>query len=300
MPGAHHTGNLALMEARTPLQVTKASGEVVPFSIEKLRSSLQRAGATRELSASIAAEVVPRLRSGISTKEVYRHAFNLLHQRSKHLAARYRLKQAILELGPSGFPFERFVARILEADGYRTAVGTIVQGRCIEHEIDVTAYREDRRSMVECKYHGQAGRVCDVKVPLYISARFKDIAEHETRNAGKGAHFDQGWLVTNTRFTDDALRFGKCAGLMMVSWDHPATGSLKGRIDRSGLYPITCLGSLTRAEKERLLELGLVLCRDIVENPRVLHQAGVRPQRIAAALKEATELCELLEHLHDH
>jgi len=285
------------MAGRTPLQVTKASGEVVPFSIEKLCASLQRAGATRELSETIANEVLPKLRSGVSTKKVYRFAFSLLHQRSQHLAARYRLKQAILDLGPSGFPFERFVARMLEHDGYRAQVGTVAQGRCVDHEIDVTADKGVKRFMVECKYHSQPGKICDVKVPLYIHARFQDVEQHVRSIPGNGVHFDQGWLVTNTRFTGDALRFGQCAGLLMISWDYPAKGSLKDRIDRSGLYPITCLGSLTETEKERLLELGVVLCREVVDDPRLLSKASVRPQRIAAVLKEATELCERLQLL---
>lgn len=283
------------MVGRAPLQVTKSSGEMVPFSIEKLCASLQRAGASRELSETIANKVLPKLRSGVSTKKVYRFAFSLLHQRSQHLAARYRLKQAILDLGPSGFPFERFIARILEHDGYRTKVGAVVQGRCVRHEIDVTADRSDQRFMVECKYHNQPGRICDVKVPLYIHARFQDVEQQGRSIPGQGVHFDQGWLVTNTRFSVDALRFGQCAGLVMISWDYPTKGSLKDRIDRSGLYPITCLGSLTKAEKGRLLELGVVLCKDIVEDPRSLSKADVRPQRIAAVLKEGAELCASLE-----
>ncbi|MBL0044257.1 MAG: restriction endonuclease [Flavobacteriales bacterium] len=283
------------MSANAPLQVTKASGEMVPFSVEKLASSLHRAGATREVSEAIANEVLPKLRSGISTKKLYRLAFSLLHHRSQHLAARYRLKQAILDLGPSGFPFERFIARILEHDGYRTKVGAVVQGKCVKHEIDVTADLGDQRFMVECKYHNQPGRICDVKVPLYIHARFQDVEQHVRSIPGNGVHFDQGWLVTNTRFTGDAMRYGQCAGLLMISWDYPAKGSLKDRIDRSGLYPITCLSSLTKAEKERLLELGIVLCRDIVEDPRTLRRADVRPQRIGAVLKEGTDLCAQLE-----
>lgn len=283
------------MQHEVPLQITKASGEVVPFSAEKLRASLERAGATREMSGSIASEVLPRLRSGTSTKKLYSIAFGLLHQRSRHLAARYRLKQAILDLGPSGFPFEQFIARILEQDGYRTKVGSIVQGKCVKHEVDVVADRGDQHFMVECKYHNQPGRICDVKVPLYIQARFLDVSQQWRSIPGNGAHFHQGWLVTNTRFTTDALEYGQCAGLVMVSWDHPVKGSLKDRIDRSGLYPITCLGSLTKAEKHRLLELGTVLCREIVEDPSVLGEADVRPQRIAAVLKEGTELCDRLD-----
>jgi hypothetical protein len=288
-----------MLERATSVSITKASGQVVPFAPEKLRSSLLRSGATPKMSATILEEILPRVVEGISTKKLYRMAFNLLHQRSTHLAARYRLKQAIMDLGPSGFPFERFIARILEHEGYQVEVGRIVEGKCVNHEVDVIALRGDQHFMVECKYH-HPGRICDVKIPLYIQARFKDVEERWKLIPGHGTKFHQGWLVTNTRFTSDALQYGQCAGLHLMSWDHPAKESLKDRIDRSGLYPITCLSSLTRTEKQQLLELGVVLCAEICKDPVLLSRSGVRPARFAAVLKEGAELCATLIHHGQH
>jgi hypothetical protein len=279
--------------------ITKASGELVPFSPEKLRSSLQRAGAKVEFSQEVLDEVLPQITSGLSTRKLHRMAFDLLHKRDHHMAARYRLKQAIMDLGPSGFPFERFIARILEHDGYRVQVGTIVEGKCVKHEVDVIAQRDEHHFMVECKFH-HPGRICDVKIPLYIQARFKDVEQQWKLIPGHGTKFHQGWVVTNTRFTVDALQYGQCAGLYMMSWDHPAKESLKDRIDASGLYPITCLSSLTRAEKQSLLDQGTVLCREICKDPELLTRAGVRPQRTAAVLKEGSELCATLMHHARH
>ncbi len=279
--------------------VTKASGLVVPFAPEKLRASLERAGADIDTSTAIVKAILPKLTTGISTRKVYRLAFNLLHQRSRHLAARYRLKQAIMDLGPSGSPFEKFIARILEHDGFQVEVGRIVEGKCVKHEVDVIALRGDQHFMVECKYH-HPGRICDVKIPLYIQARFKDVEERWKLIPGHGTKFHQGWLVTNTRFTSDALQYGQCAGLHLMSWDHPVEESLKDRIDRSGLYPLTCLSSLTRTEKQQLLELGAVLCKEICNEPVLLSRAGVRPARLDAVLKEGAELCATLIHHGQH
>jgi hypothetical protein len=271
------------------LKVTKASGEVVPFAAEKLRSSLHRAGATQAISELILDAVLPLVRSGISTKKLYRIAYDLLKERSKHLAARYRLKQAIMDLGPSGFPFERFVARILEQEGYRVEVGSIVEGKCVKHEVDVIALKGEQHFMVECKYH-HPGRTCDVKIPLYIQARFKDVEERWKLIPGHATKFHQGWVVTNTRFTSDALQYGQCAGLE----------SLKDRIDRSGLYPLTCLSSLSRAEKQQLLDMGVVLCKEICQETALLSRAGVRPARFDAVLKEGAELCATLINHGQH
>lgn len=286
------------MTTSSSLLVKKTSGERVPFAPEKLRSSLERSGATPEMSETILEEILPRLAEGVSTKKLYRMAFDLLHRRSKNLAARYRLKQAIMDLGPSGFPFERFIARILEHDGYRVEVGIIVEGKCVKHEVDVIALKGEHHFMVECKYH-HPGRFCDVKIPLYIQARFKDVEDQWKLIPGHGAKFHQGWLVTNTRFTSDALQYGHCVGLYLMSWDHPMKESLKDRIDRSGLYPLTCLSSLTRAEKQQLLDTGVVLCKEICKEPALLSRAGVRPARFDAVLKEGAELCATLIH-HGH
>lgn len=275
----------------TSILITKASGDRVPFDITKLKASMHRSGASEQMAQEIADLLLPKLVPGISTRKLYRMAFGLLHKRSRPAAARYRLKQAIMDLGPTGFPFEQFVARLLERDGYTTQVGVVVQGRCVKHEVDVIADKADRRYVVECKYRNTRGKVSDVKVPLYVRSRFEDVEHNWRREPGGDRRSHQGWVVTNTRFTVDALEYGLCAGLRMVGWDQPAKGSLKDRIDRSGLYPLTCLSTLTKAEKERLLEEGLVLARDLAEQPGALDNAFVRPPRTAKVLAELRELC---------
>ena len=279
------------MNDNTSILITKASGDRVPFDMGKLTASLQRSGASEEVAREVANALLPKLTPGISTRKLYRMAFGLLRKRSKPAAARYRLKQAIMDLGPTGFPFEQFVARLLERDGYTTQVGIVVQGRCVKHEVDVIADKADRRYLVECKYRNTRGKVSDVKVPLYIQSRFLDVEQTWRNEPGGDKRSHIGWVFTNTRFTVDALEYGLCAGLRMVGWDQPAKGSLKDRIDRSGLYPLTCLSTLTKAEKERLLEEGLVLARDLAEQPGALDKAFVRPPRTAKVLAELRQLC---------
>ncbi len=148
--------------------ITKASGDIAEFSEEKLRTSLRRAGADDEQINKISSEIAGKLFKGISTKKIYRIAFGLLKDSSRHVAAKYHLKTAIMELGPSGYPFEKYISEILRYQGYSTIVGEIVQGKCVQHEIDVIAKIDNKQIMIECKYHNQQGIFCDVKVPLYI------------------------------------------------------------------------------------------------------------------------------------
>jgi len=269
-------------------QITKKSGERAPFDEQKLRRSLERTGAGERDIQEIIKVVNSRLVDGMSTHKVYQMAYTILRKKSQQVAGKYRLKKAIFELGPTGYPFEKYVGELLKFQGYKVGVGKIVQGHCVQHEVDVVAEKEDKKIMVECKFHSDASRKCDVKVSLYIHSRFLDVEKEWNKNTAKNLCFHQGWIVTNTRFSEDAMQFGKCAGLHLISWDHPAGGSLRERIDNSGLHPITALQLLKKNEKQALLELGIVLSRDIKKEDLI--GIGIGGNRIAKILTEAGEL----------
>lgn len=273
------------------MKVTKRSGEKAEFDPSKLRGSLERSGATAVSVNEIINKIDTILFDGISTKEIYRKAFRLLRKTSRPTAARYKLKKAIMELGPTGFPFEKFVGAILSHQGFQTRVGVIVEGHCVNHEVDVVAEKEEKHFMVECKFHRDDARHCDVKIPLYIQSRFLDVEQQWQKGPGHETKFHQGWIVTNTRFTKDAIQYGNCVGLMLVGWDYPKKGSLKERIDVSGLHPITSLTTLTKEEKQKLLTMDKVLCMDLCHHPDLLKSIGINRQRRSKIMNEANELC---------
>ena len=281
-----------MQRGRPSYEITKANGEKSTFDAQKLYSSLTRSGADETQAHEIVDAITSELYPGISTKKIYKRAFNLLKKRSRFLAARYNLKNAIMLLGPSGYPFERFIGELLTRQGYKVEVAKIVAGKCVNHEVDVIAEKDNRHFMIECKYHNQPGTVSDVKIPLYIQSRFLDVAEQWKRLPGHEQKHHQGWIVTNTRFTVDAVQYGSCAGLKLVGWDYPTKGSLKDTIDSLGLYPVTTLTSLTLAEKKALLELNLVLCHDLQNNAPILSQIGVTDARIKIILAECLQLCK--------
>jgi hypothetical protein len=275
-----------------PIIITKASGENQPFSEKKLLSSLIRSGTTEEMALTIIDELRPRLYTGVSTKKIYKWAFALLKDRSKHLAAKYHLKRAIMELGPSGFPFEKYVAELLKQMGYQTKTGIIVKGKCVNHEVDVAAEKGEHHFMVECKYHNQSGTVSDVKIPLYIQARFQDVEDSWKKMPGHQTKYHQGWVVTNTKFTKDAISYGSCAGLRLIGWDYPAKQSLKDLIDDLGVYPITCLTTLKKSEKVALLSKQIVLCKELHDHETLLSSIGINSTRMKAVLQESDQLCQ--------
>ena len=270
----------------TNFDVIKSSGNVVKFSIEKLRSSLRRSGSDEKTIQQIIDIVRDELYQGISTKEIYNRAFALLKKKKSIFASKYKLKRAIYELGPTGFPFERFVGALLEYSGYDVKVGQVMQGKCVSHEVDVVAHKNGQHIVAECKFHSDPSRKCDVKVPLYIHSRYEDILNYKRKDTP-----NEGWVITNTQFTKDALDYGTCVGLYLLSWDYPKNDGLKDRIDRLGLYPITVSTLLTNREKTFLLSRDIVLCRQLHKDNFYLDHLGISESRKERILKEVDMLC---------
>lgn len=271
------------------VKIVKASGEVVIFDEEKLRTSLMRVGAYNELITQILDEVNLMLHEGMSTREIYRIAFNLLRQKSRVLAAKFHLKKAIMRLGITGFPFEKYLSEIMRNHGFESKNNQIVKGHCIDHEVDVVVLKNYKKIFIECKYHHAQGKKCTLKIPLYVKARFIDILQKEKDNSD--FKFEM-WLVTNTRFTTNAIKYGQCAGLHLIGWDYPPGNSLKEQIEISGLYPITCISEFSKKELNYLFSNHIVLCQTIYKNPNLLNQLKISSNKKNSILNQ----CKILSH----
>ncbi len=272
------------------IMVKKANGSLEPFQVNKLEYSLKHAGANSIAIGEILKHINAHLSSNITTHEIYRHAFELLHKYEKPAALKYSLKRAILDLGPSGFPFEDYVAEIFRKKGYEAKSGQIVKGFCVEHEIDVVAWNNEKLVMVEAKFHNELGVKSDLKVVLYVKARFDDLSK-VTFNYGKERSLDEAWLVTNTKFTTTAIEYGMCqGGLTMIGWNYPPKGNLHDIILEERLHPLTCLVHLNGRERKALLEQGIVLCQTLIENPQLLEAIGVSKEDQKKVLEEIEDL----------
>ncbi len=272
--------------------ITKYSGELQAFDVNKLINSLRRSKAEEDIVQDIARKIQEQLEEGMTTKKIYQLAFKMLKAKSRVSASKYKLKKALMELGPTGFPFENLVGKLYAHEGYTTKVGVILQGNCVQHEIDVIAQKDNKHFMIECKYHSDQRRTCNVKIPLYIQSRFLDVKTKWEHQKGHETKLHKGGVYTNTRFTTDAIQYGKCVGLLLTSWDYPKGNGLKERIDKSGFHPLTALTTLTKAEKIKLLDKGIVLCKELHENPMLLNHIGISEKRHKKVLEDSEALCK--------
>lgn len=279
-----------IKEPKQIIMVTKASGEEEPFSIEKLERSLRNAGASEATLKKIVDDIYQWLFHGVTTKKIYSRAFSLLRNQSDSAGLRYKLKQAILELGPTGYPFETLIGELFYKQGYRTEVGIVVDGNCVTHEMDVIATKQSVQHLVECKYSKHQGKQVSVQVPLYVRSRVNDIVKKRRSEAVyKGIDFT-GWVVTNTRFSDDSLQYGKCCGLKLLGWDYPYGKSLKVLIEKYKIYPITILTNLTKNHKQILIEQGIVCCNQLADHMGELSKLKLTTRRINLVKRELEQL----------
>ncbi|HEY7734267.1 MAG TPA: ATP cone domain-containing protein [Nitrososphaera sp.] len=244
------------------VSVVKSDGRHVPFDVCKVEATCRRAGASPSLAKRIVQYISEIAYDGISTREIYELVLAALAGETEHpeIKNRYRLKESIMLLGPAGFNFESYVAEVLAANGYEiSSIRSKVNGRCVEHEIDLSIVSKDEsRIMVECKYHNSTGAFTGLKESMYTHARFLDITE------GKAYLFDKEMLVSNTRVSQEALKYALCIGQEVLSWRYPPEGGLESLIEQKGLYPITIL-RLSTQELASFAKIGFMVAKRLLE-----------------------------------
>lgn len=266
------------------VNVIKATGEKEPFSEEKLRLSIHRAGVSDAIQNLVVQHIKSKLYEGIPTSEIYNHIIEFLAA-SPHPYSRskYSLKHSIMQLGPTGYPFEDYVSEILKFNGYETKVRQILSGKCITHEVDVIAKRNGEKAMIEAKFHNQPGTKTSIHVALYTKARFDDVLERNDIN--------KAWLVTNTKITQDVITYAHCIGMKVVSWNYPEGDSLRDLVEQTGLTPITALSTLSQDNIRVLLNQNIVMAKDLCSSPGLLSSLHVSREKQKEVLSELEFVC---------
>jgi len=273
--------------------ISKADGTKEIFNPERLVVSLERCGAGAYAAQRIAESITNTVAPGTSSKEIYTRAFALLRREARPVAARYALRRALLELGPSGHPFEDFVSHLFRAEGWQVETRKTIQGKCVPHEVDFYASHPEQNTFIaaELKYHNDPGYKTDLKIALYVKSRFDDIFDCDS--SIRACPIDRGLLVTNTKFTSEAIAYAECSGVELLGWGYPVNENLFTHMSRAKVYPITTLTGLSRAEKWLLIEHGVIAVDEIMEDRRRLDVLHLTSERIGEVLGEVEGLLAL-------
>lgn len=267
--------------------VVKKSGEEEVYSEEKVKHSMNRVGVPENLQPEVLAHIQEKFENGkMTTDDVFYHIMEYLEPRDRKSSLRLNLRQAIFELGPTGFPFEQYLGQIFKGMGYEVASNLILNGDCVRHEIDLLLEKEGHKEIVEVKFHNHHVVKTDVQVALYTYARFLDVKEKN--------HIDNVWLVTNTKLSQDAITYANCKGMPVIAWNYPEKGNLQDLVEDPQMYPITLLTSLSAQEKKRLIEKNIVFCRDLLtKSDADLADPLLRNDSLQKAKSDAKLVCPL-------
>ncbi len=278
--------------------IVKADGSREVFDPVRLRISLERSGAGAHAAERITEIITNTVTPGAASKEIYARAFALLRKEGRPVAARYALRRALLELGPSGHPFEDLVSHLYRAEGWQVETRKMIRGKCVAHETDFYASHPERGEYLaaELKYHNDPGYKTDLKVALYVKSRFDDIFACDP--AVRACPIDRGLLVTNTKFTSEAIAYAECVGVELLGWGYPTDNNLFMRLSRAKVYPVTTLTSLTRTEKNQLIRQGTIAVDEILRDRHALDALHLPSERVGRLLAEAEGLIALSHPLH--
>ncbi|ADC66191.1 restriction endonuclease [Ferroglobus placidus DSM 10642] len=234
------------------VRVRKKDGRLEEFDRTKVLKTCLRSGANVEIAEKVLRDVEERLYDGITTDEILEIVIESLLKHGYEKAATYDLKQSLLRLGPAGFNFEKFVARVLEEWGYSTETNVTMKGRCVMQEVDVIARKDEEVYMIECKFHNQP-IYTGLKEVMYTYARFLDLSDH----------FTAAWVFTNTKFSEEAKQYASCMGIKLTGWRYPEGEGIEELLERKGMYPITIL-KVDKETIESAIKAGIVFCKDVL------------------------------------
>jgi hypothetical protein len=156
------------------------------------------------------------------------------------------------------------VQTLLAHSGFEVSPNRILPGKCVEHEVDAIAKKDDVTYFVEAKHHVNYHTPTGLDESRIARAILEDVSEgFECGNCD--LKIDAAMIVTNTRYSEHARRYGKCRGILQIGWRSPSDLSLQNMIEENNLYPISCIRSLKRATKNKLVNAGIVLMKQLLE-----------------------------------
>lgn len=249
------------------IYVLNVNGEKEPFSFRKIYKSAKKSGVSKKTAQKIASIIEREAFPGIKTIEIFKRVRELISKdSSENSVLKFSLKEAMRKLGPSGFPFEQYIGEIFEKRGFRVKLNQMIPGFCCEYEIDFWAEKKNLVYIGECKYRNLSEGKVHLDIVLSSFARFLDIQKGGFFNKNGFKNFKiKNLIVTNNKFTDNAIKYARCAGTELLGWQYPAKNGLEKIIDGQKLYPLTILPSLKKDLLEVLVQKRKMLVLDIFE-----------------------------------
>lgn len=245
------------------LKIRKNSGEIELFQVEKLCRSISAVGVSDAMAQQVCDIVAEHINTGVSTTEqIFRTTREYIAKVDPGKAAIYGLERGLSALGPSGFLFEQYVAAILLDLGYKVQTNVYLDGEGVTHEIDVYAEKGNVIYVIEAKYRNEFKSKTHINQVMYADARLDDIRRQAKKRGDTREYYM--WLVTNTRFTDNAINYIQYRDIQLMGWDFPKYINLMKVAYEKKLFPVTVLPSITFKALKTFSTQKIILVKDLV------------------------------------
>jgi Holliday junction resolvase-like predicted endonuclease len=219
--------------------VTKADGSKQLFDEEKIVRTCLRMGASREDALQIVQKVEGRLYEGISTRKILQMIYSLMRKQKPAVKHLFDLKYGISLMEPKP-EFEAFIRILLVHSGFKVESNTILRGLCGEHEADAIATRDGMTHFVEVKHHNSYHALTGLDESRIARAILEDVTEGYSHGLSS-IKIDRAMIVTNTRYSEHAMKYGRCRDILQVGWSSPEFFGLREMVEKHKLYPLSCL-----------------------------------------------------------
>ncbi len=245
---------------KNKIKVQNLENQFEPYSSRKVFLSAKNAGANKKLAQKITQKIDKWVYPDIKTEKIFEEIKSLLREKDYKSSLKFDLKKAMKRLGPTGFPFEKYVNSIFKKQGLKTQINIHIKGKCCTHEIDFLAEKEKTVYVGECKFRNQFESSVDINTALINHARFLDVKQN---NYLKKFSKVKSILVTNGKFTSKAIRYSNCVKEELLGWKYPKKNGLEKIIEDNNLYPITILPSLSGKMVQIFIQKQKMLAQDV-------------------------------------
>jgi len=269
--------------------VTKADGRKQLYDRRKIISLCLRLDVDREVAEEIVRRIENQLYDGVETRKILQLVYRYIRRYKPAVRYHIDLRRAISLLRPKP-DFERFIQLLLQEYGYEVIPNVIVRGKCVEHEIDAMAVKDDEAILVEVKHHFNHHTYTGLDICREARATYEDVTEGYELGFNN-FNITKVMIVCNTKFSDHAKQYSKCRGILNLGWKSPSEKGLETMIKEKKFYPITLLKNLRRKDRDKLGDHGIILLKQLARyTPDELQKkTGITVDTAERIIKEAKE-----------
>jgi hypothetical protein len=251
-------------------------------------------GADSYIANEFAERIEKRLYDGITTQMILKLIFTYMRKYRPAVSHLFDLKQGISLMAPKP-EFELFIQVLLGHSGFEVSPSQVLRGKCGEHEVDGVARKDGVTYFVEVKHHFSYHALTGLDESRIAWAVLEDVTEAFTLGL-TDLKIDRAVIVTNTRYSEHAIQYGKCKNLIQIGWTSPEHFGLRDVIEKNKLYPLSCLRGVSPQDRLRLVNAGIVLIKQLLDQDTLTieRKTGLLEATVQSIMEKAKHSANML------